>query len=318
MDDLHLYHEEQRKKLIDLHESIQELSGLLKQQLDQYTPPPSEVGVKGEVEVTNPQSQVNVENLNEVVQSVSDLEKTLTKAIEDNSYQPLDEVTVKNISEAKSESIHVDNLSELKSYFDSLTQSIHDNQPIVEKQEVVFPKSPSEAIPVRLSDGQSFYKAVASLTGGGALSFKDQNNRGVQVQVVENTNELGTYSSVPVMTGSRPSDLPGRTAVRESFADTTTDMQLFTNTADKTFYLTDIIIMAENAGDTGATAYIRDGTDATGGIRIPIRVEQPQGSSSRLTTIEHSFIEPVVFDTGVYYDEVDDLTTSVIITGYEE
>lgn len=137
--------------------------------------------------------------------------------------------------------------------------------------------------------------------------------------IVPITNTAGTYYSMPVVSGARPSDIPGRSPVNKNIANATADTQIHTNTALKTFYMTDIIVLAENDNTTGAIAYIRDGTSTAGAIKIPIRVDAKQGSATKQTTFTHTFSEPIPFATGVFYDEVTDLiTSSITITGYEE
>ena len=137
--------------------------------------------------------------------------------------------------------------------------------------------------------------------------------------IVPITNASGTYYSMPVVSGARPSDVPGRTSVTKNIADVTADTQIHTNTALKTFYMTDLIVMVENDNATGAVAYLRDGTSTAGTIKIPIRVDAKQGSATKQTTFTHTFSEPIAFTAGVFYDEVTDLiTSSITITGYEE
>lgn len=136
--------------------------------------------------------------------------------------------------------------------------------------------------------------------------------------IVPVTNDSATYYSLPVVSGARPSDIPGRVSVTKHIDNVTADTQIHTTTANKIFYLTDIICMLENDATTGAVAYIRDGTSAAGTIKMPIRVDAKQGSATKQTTFTHAFNEPLAFNAGVFYDEVNDLTTSITIVGYEE
>lgn len=175
MDDIdqRLYAEENRQLLIDLNSGVLELKTLLSNQLEAYKAPVDEVTIKGGVTV-NTEKNVNVENMPDILKGLDELSETITKAIEDNSHKPLQEVTVKNIKDALPESLEITNLEQLKSYFDdvvSAVNTIKDNQPIVKviKQDVVFPESPKKAIPVRLSDGKSFYNAIAMAMGGASV-----------------------------------------------------------------------------------------------------------------------------------------------------
>ena len=163
-----------------------------------------------------------------------------------------------------------------------------------------------------LSDTSLLSRSV--LTGLSTPDGTEYNN----LTVVPQSNVLGTYYSIPVVTGARPSDIPGRTAVTKNIANVTADTQIHTNTATKTFYLTDIIGMVENDLTSGGVAYIRDGTSAAGTIMIPLRVDAKQGSATKQTTFSHTFTEPIAFSSGVYYDEATDLTTSITIVVYEE
>lgn len=135
----------------------------------------------------NTETEVAISNLDELKTAFTELSNNLTKAIQDSAHKPLSELTIKNIKDAHQNEIKVTNLNELKSFISEIAESIERNQPIVnvQKQEITFPRSAKEAIPVRLSDGKSFYKAVAQAfsSGGSMASFKDADNKGVQVQL---------------------------------------------------------------------------------------------------------------------------------------
>lgn len=160
---MELYQEEHRKALIDLNAGIGELSIKLDRLFDQYVAPPTELEVKGSVEV-NTQKEVEVTNLKELSADIKSLQQTLAYAIADNSYEPLEAITVKNIKDAIPEEVKINNLQELKDYFVGLKKAIEDNQPVVNvaKQDVVFPTDPKRPVAVRLSDGKKFYEAIAT------------------------------------------------------------------------------------------------------------------------------------------------------------
>ena len=165
--DLELYYEENRKFLIDLNKGIQELIPLIKQQTEQYVAPLEKIQVEGQVKV-NTEKQIEVSNIEDVVKQLEKLSSNLGSAIKENSYKPLKEITVKNIEDARGGTVKVTNLNELKSYLDNVAKIIIKNKPIinVEKQDITFPKLPRDAIPVRLSDGKSFYKALETVSQG--------------------------------------------------------------------------------------------------------------------------------------------------------
>ena len=104
-----------------------------------------------------------------VAQQVSEAIEMIGRAIQDNKVTPVTEVTVKNLSDAKQSEVSVKNLSGLEQLVKLLTKAVIDSQPIVnvEKQDVTFPRTPREAIPVRLSDGKGFYNAIMQAVSGG-------------------------------------------------------------------------------------------------------------------------------------------------------
>ncbi len=167
MDNLELYQEEQRQALIDMNKGIVELSKKVQQQIDAYEVVKN-VEVTGRVEV-NTEKEIAVSNLEDLQGSIESLEGTLSKAIKDNSYKPLEAVTVKNIKDALPTELKITNLADIKQYFNDLEQSIKNNQPIVNvaKQDIVFPTDPKKPIPVRITDGKKFIDALTVAVGGG-------------------------------------------------------------------------------------------------------------------------------------------------------
>lgn len=175
-----LYQEEQRQQLIALNRGVGELLTVFRSNLAVEVKNPTErQEIAGEVKVSNPQKTVEVENMQDVVESLEDLGSKLTKAIEDSKTTPVTEVSIKNIEQAKQKTVSITNLDDLKQYFDDVAKSIEDNQPIVNvsKQVVEFPTLASKPIAVRLSDGKKFYNALATMasnfnTNGLATSAK--------------------------------------------------------------------------------------------------------------------------------------------------
>jgi hypothetical protein len=164
--DLSLYLEEQRLELIKLNKGILELSDKLQTQVETYVAPKEEINVKGEVTV-NTQKEVTVKNLNDLQDWLKNASQAITKAISDNKTEPIKEINVKNIKDAKNEAIKITNFSELQKFFDGLNKAINDlPAPIVnvEKQTIELPTAANKAIAVRLSDGKSFYNAITSFT----------------------------------------------------------------------------------------------------------------------------------------------------------
>jgi len=150
---------------------------------------------------------------------------------------------------------------------------------------------------------------IVGQDGGG--TFKN-------VTTVETTNDLGTYTSLQVVNGARPSELYGRTAVRVVSDSVTADGTQYTVTADKTLYVTDIIMSIE--ATTTSQVDIEDGTAGGGTLLMPLRIPNSSGQSSAVTVVAHSFTEPVPFTTGIYFDitTAGTVTISSLIVGYEE
>ena len=169
-----LYAEENRTQLIDTHKAILELHNLIKEQTKQYKAPSDELSVKGDVRV-NTETEIDVKNLEEVTKSIDALSEVLSLAIKNNSYKPVELVTVKNIKDAKPDALKITNFNELADYFNKLTKSIQDNQPIVNiaKEAIQFPTSASKPIAVRLSDGKSFYSAMTAAFTSGTTTLTD-------------------------------------------------------------------------------------------------------------------------------------------------
>lgn len=105
-------------------------------------------------------------------QSIELLIAQLTKAITENAYKPLSEISVKNIDKAKQEEIIVSNLPVLEKQVLELTKAVLNSQPEIniEKQIIEFPKTAKDYIAVRLTDGKGFYNS----TGGAVAQVGSQ------------------------------------------------------------------------------------------------------------------------------------------------
>lgn len=221
-----LYQEEQRKALIDLKASVDNLTDVFtnKVSIDVHQPSDFEVTVKNQPE------QLKADDLSIIKDWLIDLGKTLTKALEESKQEPIRELTVKNIDQAKQKTVTIDNFSELAANFDKLASAVEsiDNKPIVnvQKQELKLPTSPKEAIAVRLSDGKSFYNAIAAAVNSGAqLPYVNQSGQTTLVTLTED--------------GRIPVEQNGGTAKKKIIDDYTTtnityigEAQLGTATSD--------------------------------------------------------------------------------------
>jgi hypothetical protein len=160
--DFYLWAEENRlevKKYIALTESIIfKLDGLL----NKYEAPPKQVEVTGKLEV-NTEKTVKVDNLLDLKSQFEEMANVLKSSIEENSHKPHKTIIIENVNDLKQESLRVSNLNEVTDAINEAISQI-DVRPIikVEKQQIDFPRSAKDAIPVRLSDGKSFYNAIFS------------------------------------------------------------------------------------------------------------------------------------------------------------
>lgn len=159
--DQELYNEEQRQLLIDINKSLEKLSGVFSDKIQVTVKQPESMTVSGGLEVTNPVEEVGVKNLSEVTESLDELKTKLTEAIKGN--KPIETIEVKNIADAKADKVKITNLDELNKSFKALESAINKIEPIVnvQKQELTWPTSANKPIAVRLSDGKSFYNAMA-------------------------------------------------------------------------------------------------------------------------------------------------------------
>ena len=176
-EDLRLQHEENRELLIAIRDGVNKFIGELQAK---DTKPvvniPDTTKVSGELTV-NTQKEVEITNLDSLETYFKDFAGVISSAIENNAYKPLETVKISN----PTKSMEISNLKDIKTYFDAIKTAIEKNQPIVNitKQDIVFPTNANKAIPVRLSDGKSFYNAIAQAVSGG----------NVQSTLIRNTDD---------------------------------------------------------------------------------------------------------------------------------
>lgn len=157
MENTELHLEEQRQILLDINKGIKEFKEVLQGQIDITVNQPDKMTV-------NTETEVDVKNLSDMKEWVDNLGDVVSKAIKDNSYKPVSEVSIKNAKDILPSKLTISNLSDIKAYFSDITRAIENNQPVVNitKQDIVFPRSAKDAIPVRLSDGKGFYNAITA------------------------------------------------------------------------------------------------------------------------------------------------------------
>jgi hypothetical protein len=165
---LELYLEEQRANTLQLQELVRTLITSIDSQekVEHVT-----------ATVDNQTEPLTSDDFQELKFWLDDFATQLTDTIKENSHKPEKSIKVDNIREAKNETVKISNLDDIKQYFQTLKTAIEKNQPIVNvaKQDVVFPTTARGAIPVRLSDGKQFYKALENLvtSGGGGAGQTD-------------------------------------------------------------------------------------------------------------------------------------------------
>tara|TARA_R110002020_G_scaffold23658_6_gene78635 strand:- start:700 stop:1581 length:882 start_codon:yes stop_codon:yes gene_type:complete len=140
------------------------------------------------------------------------------------------------------------------------------------------------------------------------------------VSTVETINAAGTTQNLQVVSGARPSQIAGRTAVTVLSDNETAPTLLYTVTALKKLYITDILLTLVNQGSVTGRLEIYDALSAVGSPALPINAADPgSGGDDTLTTFTHTFAEPMEFSTGIYFEEAaGTLIMSGILIGYEE
>jgi hypothetical protein len=162
-------------------------------------------------------------------------------------------------------------------------------------------------------------ESMVSTLNRSLLLGQDGDGSFSNVSVVETSNNAGTYHSLQVVNGARPSQLFGRTAVSIVVDGVSASSLLHTVTANKTFYVTDINLTVDNSASVAGVLKLENGIIAAQTVVSCYMIADPPGSASSNTIITHSFIEPLQFDTGVWLNEsAGTLVVCGTINGYEE
>ena len=164
--DLELYEEEKRLANKELNANIVNLTTAFDELRKFLETQPETTQVKGSVEISNPTEEVEVSNLDILQESFSELGDQLKEAIENSKVEPVTELSVKNIKDAKTDAVKITNLKELAKSFEEIKKAIEalNLEVNVEKQDVNFPNGAKKYVSVRLTDGKAFYKAMGGLS----------------------------------------------------------------------------------------------------------------------------------------------------------
>ena len=148
----------------------------------------------------------------------------------------------------------------------------------------------------------------------------DSNNDSQNLNVVETTNSTQTTYSLQVVSGARPSQLPGRTPVRVTSDVTSSTLMYSGLTGSEILYITDIILTVNNSNSTSyGRLNIRDGLSVTGTTILPVLIAESPTQETAVSIITHSFTEPLFFNNGVFFDiELGTLIVTGIFKGYKE
>lgn len=259
-----LYQEEIRAELIKLNQTVAQLEEITEKQLLTYQPPKDQVEVKGKIEV-NTEKAVEITNLEAVRDYLGELSDNLTSAIEKSVREPVNVVTIKNIAEAKSETVKVTNLGELTKQFQAIVDSIKQlPTPVVnvEKQTLELPYSATKPLAVRLSDGKSFYNAIATAVaqGAGAAQLKNVAGQFINPATVEKQDEI-----IASLGGGAAKDVFAQAVIGTRNNQLEVD---FSGTDPDTISL--LTVTKTNGGDAtngGGQATFSTGTNTSGEIR---------------------------------------------------
>lgn len=179
-------------------EAVKELTTLMQLKLPQQINTPDNITVKGEVEITNPTTDIEVTNLELIKEWLENLSESIDKSIKANKQEPVKEVTVKNIENAKPDTVKISNLVELANIIQPLIKLLRDTPPPIVNVDVppiIFPTDAKKPISVRLSDGKTFYTAItqAIASSGGAV---DDPLAGYQITDSDETTASKYYGYV--------------------------------------------------------------------------------------------------------------------------
>ena len=175
------------------------------------------------------------------------------------------------------------------------------------------------APPVFTSIDQDVFGFFPAPLNRSVIVGSDENGAYGNATITTTTNDAGSYNSLNVVSGARPSQLAGRLKVSE-VVDTTVSVLQRTITTDKTFYVTDIILTIDNTDNSNTgRVNLRDGLTVAGAIVLPLLIQESPTNESAVQVLTHQFADPIEFSTGLFIEEgagINEITG--VIIGYEE
>lgn len=176
--------------------------------------------------------------------------------------------------------------------------------------------------PQLLTTGAFIAPAMIAHLGRSIIVGQDENGVFGNATVTSTTNSAGTYNNLNVVSGARPSQLPGRTPILVDIDLVAASAIGYTVTGGKTLYITDLLLSFEN---TSTSDPVQGDLEDSAGGGIKMRFIAPEAANSTTTTTEysHSFVEPISFATNVYIQidsggGIGDGILSGTLIGYEE
>ena len=171
--DFELHAEETHKKLVEVDTKLAALeatlAGVIKTEVQNT---PDVQPVSGELTV-NTEKAVEVTNLEVIHDAVKLLAEQTSKTIADTYTAPPEIITVKNIAEAKADTVKVNNIVEFSNgvikALEPIIAQVAKIEPtvVVEQKELTLPTNPKNPIAVRLSDGKSWINQLVQGVAGG-------------------------------------------------------------------------------------------------------------------------------------------------------
>jgi hypothetical protein len=127
-----------------------------------------------------------------------------------------------------------------------------------------------------------------------------------------------TQLSIFQSLGFVPGDVQGRTHHEVNIIEQTTSAILFTVPAGKNYRVLSVDISATNTSTSvAARMRLRDGAGGSG--KFSLALEAQSGGTPKAGTVTQTFVEPLVFDTNVYFEiAAGTVNADVILSGYLE